>query len=172
MIQENPIIFREIQKFRQIWLYVLLISYSVTLFVGIIRKIFWHIPFGGNFMPLWILILLWLIFGLACPILLFKANLITEVREDGLYIKLFPFHLSFHKISLEDLKSVKARTYNPIKEFGGWGIRYGAYCNAYNVSGNKGVELEFSAQKNLLIGSQKAPELAKALQGFIKQQSI
>ena len=168
---ENDVIFQETQKFRQIWLYILVISYSIVLFIGIVRKIFWGIPFGGNFMPLWGLILLWLIFGVGFPVLLYLANLKTEVRKNDdnieLYVKFFPFHLSFHKISLENLTSIKVRTYDPIKEFKGWGIRYGDSCNAFIVSGNKGVELEFSDAKNLLIGSQKAKELAKVI-NFVK----
>jgi hypothetical protein len=39
-------------------------------------------------------------------------------------------------------------------EYGGWGIKYGKMGKAYNVSGNRGVQLEFTDGKRLLIGSQ------------------
>ena len=39
----------------------------------------------------------------------------------------------------------------------GWG-------KAYNVSGNRGLQLELSSGKKILIGSQRADELARILQ--------
>ncbi|NVL91956.1 MAG: hypothetical protein HWN71_02845 [Desulfobacterales bacterium] len=54
-------------------------------------------------------------------------------------------------------------TYNPLKDYGGWGIRYGRGGRAYNVSGNRGVYLELSNGKSLLIGSLQPEELARAI---------
>ncbi len=34
-----------------------------------------------------------------------------------------------------------ARKYRPIREYGGWGIRYGWNGRAYSTSGNEGVQL-------------------------------
>jgi TATA-box binding protein (TBP) (component of TFIID and TFIIIB) len=48
-------------------------------------------------------------------------------------------------------------------EYGGWGIKYGRKGKAYNVSGNRGVQLVFKDGKQLLIGSQRAEELAEAI---------
>ena len=72
-------------------------------------------------------------------------------------------HLSFHKIRLEDLTKYEVRTYSALKDYGGWGIRYGRRGKAYNVSGNCGVQLEFSNGDRLLFGSQKPEEFTKAL---------
>ena len=58
----------------------------------------------------------------------------------------------------------EARTYRPILEYGGWGIRYTMGRGwAYNVSGNQGVQLELASGKRILIGSQRAEELARAI---------
>jgi hypothetical protein len=104
-----------------------------------------------------------LVFGLAFPALFYVGNLTTEVRADGIYYRFFPFHLRFHRIAAESLVSYEVRTYKPIKDYGGWGIRYGRGSKAYNVSGNRGVMLEFSDGKRLLIGSQKPDDLANAI---------
>jgi hypothetical protein len=90
-------------------------------------------------------------------------NLTTEVRSDGLYIRFFPFHLSFRRIPLDDLKAYEARTYSALREYGGWGIRWGWRGKAYNVRGNRGVQLELSNGERILIGSQRAEQLAEAL---------
>ena len=57
-----------------------------------------------------------------------------------------------------------ARVYRPIREYGGWGIRYGKNGKAYNISGDRGVQLELQNSKPLLIGSQRADELAQTIQ--------
>ena len=87
--------------------------------------------------------------------------MIITVRDDGLYIQFFPF--SQKLISFNNIKTCEVRTYSPIKEYGGWGIRYGKKGKAYNISGNKGVQLDFYEGQPLLIGSQKPEELAQAI---------
>ena len=169
MTQENNVIFREVQRFRQFWIQFIIISYSVFITYGVIQKFLFHIPFGGRHMSGVMLLGVWILFGILFPILLYSAKLVTEVRKDGLFIQFFPFHFKFNPIPLDDLKEIKASTYNPIKAYGGWGIRYGLESNAYNVSGNRGVELVFSDKKNLLIGSQKPEELAQAIESLINK---
>ena len=59
-------------------------------------------------------------------------------------------------------------TYDPIGEYGGWGIKYGKMGKAYNVSGNRGVQLEFADRKSILIGSQKPEQLDSAIEQYLK----
>ncbi len=96
--------------------------------------------------------------------LFFSVKFVTEVRNDGIYICYFPFHRSFHTISFKEIRRYEVRTYRPIMEYGGWGIRYGTKGKAYNVSGNRGLQLELSNGKQLLIGSQRVEELLQAIQ--------
>ena len=58
----------------------------------------------------------------------------------------------------------EAKTYDPM-EYGGWGVRGwpDRYGWAYNVSGNRGVQIEFKNGHRLMLGSQRADELAKAI---------
>jgi len=120
-------------------------------------------PFGSNPAPDLALVIIGIIFGFGFPIFFFFLNLTTEVRKGGLYYRFSPFHLSFRRIALEDLTSYEAQTYSPVKDYGGWGIRYGRGGAAYNVSGNRGVQLEFANGKRILIGSQRPEELAEAI---------
>ncbi len=93
--------------------------------------------------------------------LFFILKLITEVKNDGLYIRFFP--LSQRKIAFSEIVSFQVRTYRPIKEYGGWGIKYGKSGMVYNVSGNRGVQLKLKNAKPVLIGSQMPEDLARAL---------
>jgi len=96
-------------------------------------------------------------------VLFLVSKLIVEVRDDGIYIKYSPFHMSYRKIPLSEIASVEARTYSPLREYGGWGCRGFGKNIAYNVSGNRGVQLVLRDGKRLLIGSQKPEELADAI---------
>ena len=49
------------------------------------------------------------------------------------------------------------------REFGGWGVRTGPSGKAYTAFGTQGVQLWFKDEKRILIGSQRAGELAAAL---------
>jgi hypothetical protein len=101
---------------------------------------------------------------LACVgFLLFFGELRTEVRDEALYTRVFPLTRQ-HRFSWGEIRSCEARTYRPLLEYGGWGVRCGRGGKAYNVSGNRGVQLEFTNGKRLLIGSQRPEELAAAIQ--------
>ena len=93
----------------------------------------------------------------------YSAQLMTEVRADGLYIRFKPFHASYRRFGFESLKTYTACTYRPIMDYGGYGIHRGWKGWAYNVSGNSGVQIELFNGKKILIGSQKPGELINAL---------
>ena len=156
-------LYRETQHFRQLWLWLPVLFISLLSIYGLIQQLFLGIPFGSNPAPDTVLVIIAVVFGLMLPVFLYKTNLTTEVHSDGLYIRFFPFHLSFHKIALEDIKGFEVRIYRPLRDYGGWGIRYGRQGKAYNVSGNRGVQLVLSDGKRLLIGSQKPEAFAEAL---------
>jgi hypothetical protein len=55
-----------------------------------------------------------------------------------------------------------------LREYGGWGIKgWSRRRTAYSVSGNRGVELELSDGRHVLIGSNRADELAAVVAGAI-----
>jgi hypothetical protein len=152
-----------VQRFRQPWLWLLIAGiFGVTVW-GFVQQIILGRPFGQNPAPDTVMMIIAFVFGLALPVLFLAANLTTEVRSDGLYVRFFPFHLSFRQIRAERLAKYEVQTYRPTKDYGGWGIRYGRGSKAYNVSGNRGVMLELSDGQRLLVGSQKPEDLASAI---------
>jgi len=158
------VLFREVQYFRQPWLWLLVFGVSGLTVYAALQQLIFDNPFGSNPGSNTLLIVLLVVFGLGFPVFFHSLNLTTEVRSDGLYYRFFPFHLSVQRIPVEDLKSFEARTYRPIREYGGWGVKtWGASGKAYNVAGNRGVQLELVSGKRILIGSQRADELAEAL---------
>ena len=84
--------------------------------------------------------LLWLLIGLALPFLFGRLRLVLEVTDAEVLIRYRPF--SRRAIALADIQQVQARQYNAVKEYGGWGVKgWSKEKMAYNVSGDRGVEL-------------------------------
>ncbi len=135
-------LFEEKQYFRQWWLWAILGgSCLLTLWAGSLAHS--RIPAFVN------LLLLWLFYAMR-----------LETRVDATEIRLRFFPLTRRTIPLAAIQSCEARTYRPIREYGGWGIRWGFSGMAYNVSGDRGVQLVLKDGKRILIGSQRADELA------------
>jgi hypothetical protein len=165
MSGQNNVIFREVQRF-SLWIRLFFIA-SMTL--GVAVMLFSSVTAGSTGSPSAIVIrggLSLLLLGLAA--LFFVLKLETEVRRDGLYVRFFPLHIHHKKIAPGQLVDCYARRYRPIMEYGGWGIRCGFRGGrAYNVRGNKGVQLVLQDDKRLLVGSQKADELAGAISSMM-----
>jgi len=159
--------FVEIQQFRQIWIWALILPVSLFLLghfgVGVIEPLFFGEP--EEYSPTALAIIarsMSLLIGLGLPILAYKIKMISEVKDDGIDIYFYPFKHEW--IPFESIINFEARTYNALKEYGGWGIRTGLNGKAYNVSGNSGVQLELAGGEKLLIGSQRSDELARVIQ--------
>lgn len=156
--------YREVQRARQFWIWAIVLVVAGLLWYAAVLQLLLGHSFGARPMPDAALVVLWIILGVGLPALLLSSKLTTEVRDDGVYIRYSPFHRSFRRIAFKDLTQYKVRTYHPILEYGGWGIRYGARGKAYNMSGNRGVELELADGGRLMIGSQRPEDLWKAIQ--------
>ncbi len=166
MNKENKTIpfYSEVQPVRQIWIWLFVIFLAGLIWYFFIKQVIMGIPLGDRPAPDVMLVIFWLIFGIGFPLLFISAKLITEVRDDGIYIQFFPFHWTFRKIAFSEIKRYDKRTYRPIIEYGGWGIRKGRKGMAFNMSGNQGVQLELYNNKRILIGSKRPEELFQAIQ--------
>ncbi|MCC7146595.1 MAG: hypothetical protein IT443_09130 [Phycisphaeraceae bacterium] len=168
--ETSPLLFHEEQRFTQWWLRVAVAAVNIAAVIVLYE--FWtgRLENGvGNLAPPLNVLLgslmmtTWLIGPLTLFILLF-SKLTTQVRADGLYIRFRPFHWRWRRMELEKVTQVRAVTYSALVDYGGWGLRWvpgGAW--AYNVKGNQGVRLDCPGMRHILIGSQRAEELAAAV---------
>lgn len=160
--------FREEQRFDQ-WIRVMTFLSAILVWTISIRRLVDEQRVGNGPMPDGALVLLLLVLGIAIPALFAYARLKTEVRNDGLYVQFYPFHRTYRHFPFERIKTCTAQTYRPIRDYGGWGIRYGPKGSAYNISGNRGIMLKFTDGNELMIGSQRADELANFVECRLKQ---
>jgi hypothetical protein len=159
---DNKTLFSETQRFRQWWLWVLLIGSNVFTFYGVYKQVITGHLFGDKPASNTELLVIAGI-SLLGTILFLAVRLDTQIKNDGVYVKFFPLHLKFRHYPWTELSKCYVRKYSPMAEYGGWGLRFGFGGKAYNISGNQGLQLEFKNKKTLLIGTQRPEELTKAL---------
>jgi hypothetical protein len=161
---EEKILYSEEQKFKQWWLWLLLICLNGIFVYGIYQQIVEKETFGDNptsdsglYFGFGLMLLLTAMFGF--------IKLQTQIKSDGLYVRFYPFRIQYRKYTWDQLNKLYVRKYSPITEYGGWGIRYGLFGagKALNVSGNQGLQLVTTNNSALLIGTNKPEQLKDVL---------
>jgi hypothetical protein len=160
--------FKEVQRFTQPWLW----GFVLATLVFVVAMFGWALyqqlalgePWGNK--PLSDLGLILASCGaigvsLGIVILFLVLRLEVEVRDEGVGVSFRPF--SRRLIAFSEIRKCSARTFQPLRNYGGWGLRTNFRSNAYTVRGNEGVWLEFNDAKPVLVGSQRAAELADVI---------
>ncbi len=93
-------------------------------------------------------------------VLFYYTNLETRIDTEGITIRFFPFQRVYYYVRWDEINSATVRNYKPIREYGGWGLRYSfTHGKAYNVAGTVGLQLVLKSGKKFLIGTQKGEDL-------------
>jgi hypothetical protein len=149
---EGPPLFIERQRF-------LSRPLSLALLLGVLALAVWAVTSSGGLrLPEWVP----LIVGVGLTLLFHLLELTVTVRPSEIDIRFRP--LTRRRIPHAEVRSCEARTYRPLREYGGWGVRRGWKGGwAFNVRGNRGVQLVLADGTSILVGSQRADELAAAI---------
>jgi hypothetical protein len=147
--------FNETQRFTQWWLWLILIGSWILLMSALATEppqttISFFISFG---------------LGMLLPVFFWQMKLVTRIAEEGIYVRFTPFHFKEKFYPWDSLSACYVRTYSPLLEYGGWGIKYGfgGQGLVYNVSGKVGLQLKFKQGDPVLIGTQKGEEIKAIL---------
>ncbi|MGB0886275.1 MAG: hypothetical protein ACPGVH_09840 [Chitinophagales bacterium] len=155
------ILFEETQKFKQKWIWILLVGlfiFSITMpFLAFFQNPNFQISktfITGNILNFIIFIAIFLLF--------YFLKLSTKITSEAIEMQYFPFIKK--NVTWSDIESTEVLDYGFV---GGWGIRFGTkYGTVYNVSGSKGLHIKLKNGKHFLIGSQKTEILEKILNEF------
>lgn len=162
-------VFEEQQRFRQVWLMVLL---GFSLLVPIVLITNEYLKDNTSLTPKeFVGTLLGII---ASVLFIFLFKLTTRIDEKGIHYQFFPFHISMKTLLWSEIEKAAIRTYDPIGEYGGWGLRYTfnkKKGNAVNVSGDIGMQLTLKNGKKLLIGTQEKEAVKRVLKTYKTEQS-
>ncbi|RLB40384.1 MAG: hypothetical protein DRH30_08530 [Deltaproteobacteria bacterium] len=157
-------LFCEQQRFTQWWFWLLVGGLSLGAWVSAYVQLVAGTPVGNKPASDGMMLALWVGVGVLFPLFFYSCKLMVEVYPGVLRYRFAPFHLRWHEIPAESLAEATAVTYRPLRDYGGWGIRYSSQGKAYNVRGNRGVRVCLTSGQTILFGSQRAEELASALQ--------
>jgi hypothetical protein len=102
-------------------------------------------------------IFLWLIYWR-----LMTVRLVTEVRGGKLIVGLRGLWRP-RRVSLSEVSSAALVTFDPVRDYGGYGIRSNRKEKAYIASGTQGVRIKLKNGSQIVIGSQRARELSAAV---------
>ncbi len=163
----GQILFQEVQKFKQIWIWLLLVIANFFIIYTFVAQVLLNQPIGQH--PARnIHIVIILVLSLSSLFLYYSLKLETIITEQGISVRFLPLIIKYKNYPFSQISKCYIRKYRPIFEYGGWGIRLGGLGRgkAYNISGNIGLQIEFKDGKKLLIGTQKQNELQLVLSRF------
>ena len=84
----------------------------------------------------------------------------VEVRANHLFVAFGPVHFARKRIRYSDMEAVRGVTYRPIRDFGGWGVRWRGRKTAWTIRGNEAVKVTLQNGKEVYVGSRFARRLA------------
>ena len=160
--------YREEQAFRQWWIWLLILAAAALQWWGFYQQIVLGEAWGSNPAPDWMMIALWLGVGIGLPFFFWYMRLVVTVSEESIDIHYRP--LIRRRIPVAEIDVAEARRYSPLSEYGGWGIRRLSTNKAYNVSGNRAVQFLLADGSRVLVGSQRADDLALAIAAAMESQ--
>ena len=145
-------IFKENQRFRQWWLIIVLITIVLASALPLFSEISLNeVKLKSLIAP---------VISLLVFVLVFILNLETRINSKGISAGFEPLPFLRRKYNWDEIQECFVRTYAPISEYGGWGIRGFGRAKAYTVSGNKGIQIITKNNERFLIGTEK-PDLAR-----------
>ena len=97
------------------------------------------------------------------------SHLDVDVTDSGVSIA-FRHLWPTRRIGFADIVGLEVRRYDPLLEYGGWGVRLGPKGWGYMTSGSEGVQLRLRKGLPVLIGSARPRQLEAAIREGLESQ--
>jgi len=154
--------FKEVQKFTQWWLWLILIGVGMIPIFGIYQQILVGEPFGDKPMSdTGLLIFTLFTWGLLA--MFYYMRLVTEIDQTEIRMNFIPF--TKKTVKWNQVKSAKVVDYG----FVGYGIRLGSkYGTIYNTKGRLGLAIELKNGNKFLIGTQRSTEIQELVNRYLQ----
>lgn len=157
---ENRKLFQEKQSFSTWWLLAII---AIIFGYGIYELVENYISQAAFILPtgIWLGLLLFIFFTF--------VKLKTEIDEEGIHIRFFPFLFGKKTFEWDRIAEVYVRKYS-LAEYGGWGWRVGPSGVAYNTAGHSGIQLILKNGRRVLIGTHEPIEVIAVLEKLNKRK--
>jgi membrane protein YdbS with pleckstrin-like domain len=184
-LRPKKVYFKEEQKYTQgvqIWILIVAFLASIIPFViGMYQQLVLGKPWGDQPMSdsnlIFTFLLIFILMG-GLVVLFTQVKLQLTVDEQGIRYR-FPFYVIREKvIPAEQIERYEIRTYRPLMEYGGWGYKVGIHRklrriskwgSAMTIKGKTGLQLYLKDGNKLLIGTQRAEALRRAMEKMMNK---
>ena len=111
------------------------------------------------------------VFGIMSLALTLILNIKLETRIDhlGIQFRYLPFIRKWRLLSKESILAAEVITFNPLLDYGGWGMKGNKTTKLYNITGDQGILVDTGESKKILLGTLKAKELSSFLEDWIEE---
>ena len=153
----TKVIFQETQRFRQIWIWVLILGisgFSISSLFLLEDKD--PLSFVDLAFPIGMILLL--------NVLFLSFTLSTRIEVDSLSYRFFPF-TRWRTFRFEEIENLDLIEYNGLWEYGGWGIKWNGDTWSYTTGGKWGIIVK-TTNKKFLLGTQKPEEVRQVIDRF------
>ena len=153
----DEVVFRETQRMPRSWrLPVLVIAVGGVLVYAVTAEA------AGRGDAAALIGLVAIVVGLVVASLALVAKLEVSVTRVAVDVRWVP--LARRSIPFATIDQAEAVTYRPVRQFGGWGIRFGrSGARAYSMSGDSAVRLTLHDGSEIYLGSLEPEALAAAI---------
>lgn len=103
--------------------------------------------------------------GVLLLLLLQKMTLI--IGPEGIFYNYYPSIRKYRKVGWSEISTIQIVTYNPIKDFGGWGQKVSKkYGKGYTTKGNKGLWIQSATGESVLLTIINPEEVRQQINRF------
>ena len=155
--------YHESQRFHGAILGLLVAAFVVVAVVTIVEVV------AGRPAEVWLIVVGPLVVFVVA-VLLSLSHLDVDVTDEGVTIA-FRYVWPARRIGFPEIVGLEVRRYDPLLEYGGWGVRLGPKGWGYMTSGNEGVQLRLRKGLPVLIGSARPRELEAAIRASVEAQT-
>lgn len=99
--------------------------------------------------------------------LIFNIKMETRIDEKGIHYRYFPF-IHWRLIEKTRIRKAEVKSFSPLSDHGGWGIKGNRTTKAFTVMGDTGLLIDLGEKKNVLIGTQKPKELSEFIETWME----
>jgi hypothetical protein len=128
----------------------------ITLLTTIIPVIMFAVAFSSGYSQPWVSIIV-LVVGILLILPYGGQRTLVTRNEIGVRFGILGFKVL--RLRLQDITAIELHDFSPLKDFGGYGIRFNGDMKAYFQRGTRGVKLTTDSGKKYLVGSDRPEHL-------------
>jgi len=169
----NKTLFKEEQRLNQWWIWLIWLVVIAFAVVPLWYGLYFQITTGNSWgndrtsnTELAVTASLTTLISVGLILLFTIPRLIVEIGDESICFRYPPLVRKWLVVPKSNIERYTVGKYNPIGEYGGWGVRLksGKFGRAYSVSGNLGLRIYLKNGEIILLGTRKTKDISNAME--------